>query len=383
MKNSHRSNTRITALLIVTVLISSLLFGTVSAPAFADQADPFEYKLIENGKFVCSLAEYKELLDASERKYKTEVIPDDDSDGGEGSLLVMSSDSKAGILFFFSSDEKPVKDGYDQACIGKFYEADHDVLFDMYADLITILDPSIDKNSLESFLADMEKNASLTSRKQLGSLSFLITGGAEGISLIIIEPAGVEDSAVSPAPAADAGKNADSGTADKEGHYQALISAYRAEEYDKALEEYLNVIGYQYADRYFDLIQAKFCSHFDLTDDELKDLEKKLLSWIDFEDASKALVYDPAMANIYLKGFWKSTGSIVYTLEWENGWYSTLPVVPYSGNFAYIYGGTYWRYSGDDIENSVANFELIPVSETEMDVYCYQTKGTYRLNKVR
>ena len=382
MKNGYHRNARSTALLIVTLLIISLLFGTASASAFADQADPIEKSLIENGKFACSLAEYKELVDASDREYITEIIPDD-SDAGEGSLMILSSDSKTGVLFFFSSDEESVNDGYDQACFGKFIETDHDALFNMYTDLITILDPSIDKSILNSFLVDSEENTSLISHKELGSLSFLITGSGEGTSLIILEPAEVEASAVSPAPAADDGKKTDSGNVDKEAHYQALISAYRAEEYDKAVEEYANVIGYQYADRYFDLIQAKFCSLLELTDDELKDLEKRLLSWIDFEDASKALVYNPAMADIYLKGFWKNTGNVVYTLEWENGWYSTLPVVPYSGNHAYIYGGTCWRYSGDDIENSVANFDLVPVSETQMDVYCYQTKGTYRLNKIR
>ncbi len=174
----------------------------------------------------------------------------------------------------------------------------------------------------------------------------------------------------------------DSVNSEQEEHYQALISAYRAEEYDRALEEYINVTGYQYADRYYDLIRAKFCSYFELTEDEIVQLKKELLSWIDFEDAAHALVTNPDMAEVYLRGFWTSSGNVIYTLEWENGWDTTLPVVPYSGNYAYIYDGTYWRHNGD-VDNSVAQFDLKPVSETAMDVYCYQTKGTYRLNKVR
>ena len=82
----------------------------------------------------------------------------------------------------------------------------------------------------------------------------------------------------------------------------------------------------------------------------------------------------------FLKGYW-STNNGMHTFEMrENGSYTTtIPVVPNSGDTYEIYGDVLRSYFASNPEKKTDEFKINVISESEIEIYAYQTKTNYRL----
>ena len=85
-----------------------------------------------------------------------------------------------------------------------------------------------------------------------------------------------------------------------------------------------------------------------------------------------------------LLGYWTSSNGM-YTFEMkENGAFTTtIPVVPQSGDSGLWDNGVFFRYYSNSPGIKTPNLKFILVSDTDVEIYSYQTKTTYTLHKRR
>jgi len=86
----------------------------------------------------------------------------------------------------------------------------------------------------------------------------------------------------------------------------------------------------------------------------------------------------------YLLGYWTSRNGM-YTFEMKKDWsyYTMVPVVPQCGDTYDLVDGILYQYYARNPSKKTANLKFTAVSDTEMEVYSYQTKDTYTLFKRR
>ncbi len=172
--------------------------------------------------------------------------------------------------------------------------------------------------------------------------------------------------------------------APQEEAYKAMVDAYKAGNYSDSYSYYEQAKGYQDADKYGNLLKARLCYDLKLKDSEIESLEKAIVSDIDFADSKDVLVCNSAIAHYYLHGFWKSSnGMHSYEVKDNGSTSTTVPVVPRTGNYYDIVNGTYWRYFEGKWDERTAVFDFKPISKSTMEIYSYQVKQSYTLNKTR
>ena len=115
--------------------------------------------------------------------------------------------------------------------------------------------------------------------------------------------------------------------------------------------------------------------------DALGDMEsvKESIAAGDFIEApSDEVTYD------FLIGYWSSRNGM-HTLEMkkDHGYITTIPVVPQSGDTYDLFDGVIYKYFANNPGNKTANLKFTKVSDTEIEVYSYQTKTSYTLIKRR
>ena len=86
----------------------------------------------------------------------------------------------------------------------------------------------------------------------------------------------------------------------------------------------------------------------------------------------------------FLEGYWSSrNGMHTFEMKKDHGYITTVPVVPRSGDTYDLIDGVLYKYFASNPGNKTANLKFTKVSDTEIEVYSYQTKTTYTLIKRR
>ena len=86
----------------------------------------------------------------------------------------------------------------------------------------------------------------------------------------------------------------------------------------------------------------------------------------------------------FLIGYWSSrNGMHTFEMKKDYGYITTIPVVPRSGDTYDLIDGVLYKYFASNPGNKTANLKFTKISDTEIEVYSYQTKTTYTLIKRR
>lgn len=85
-----------------------------------------------------------------------------------------------------------------------------------------------------------------------------------------------------------------------------------------------------------------------------------------------------------LIGYWTSnSGKHTFEMKSNGGYVTTIPVVPYCGDSYEMVDGIIYKYFASNPSKVTPNLKITMVSDTEIEVYSYQTKDTYTLYKRR
>ena len=86
----------------------------------------------------------------------------------------------------------------------------------------------------------------------------------------------------------------------------------------------------------------------------------------------------------YLMGYWSSrNGMHTFEMKKDYSYITTVPVVPKCGDTYDLNNGILYQYYANNPSKKTANLRFTAISDTEMEVYSYQTKDTYTLFKRR
>lgn len=86
----------------------------------------------------------------------------------------------------------------------------------------------------------------------------------------------------------------------------------------------------------------------------------------------------------FLEGYWSSrNGMHTFEMKSDHSYVTTIPVVPQSGDTFELVDGVIYKYFASSPGNKTANLKFTKVSDTEIEVYSYQTKTSYTLIKRR
>jgi len=96
------------------------------------------------------------------------------------------------------------------------------------------------------------------------------------------------------------------------------------------------------------------------------------------EAASDDITYD------FLVGYWSSrNGMHTFEMKKDYGYITTVPVVPRSGDAYDLIDGILYKYFMSNPSNKTPNLKFTKISDTEIEVYSYQTQSSYTLIKRR
>ena len=85
-----------------------------------------------------------------------------------------------------------------------------------------------------------------------------------------------------------------------------------------------------------------------------------------------------------LIGYWSSrNGNYTFEMKDNGGYVTTIPVVPRTGDTYDIIDGILYRYFASNPNRMTPNFKFTKISDTEIEVYSYQTEASYTLYKRR
>ena len=152
--------------------------------------------------------------------------------------------------------------------------------------------------------------------------------------------------------------------------YQAMKGAYVNKSYQGCLD-YCKKLG-DYKDTYQYMVAAMAHNWFDYceTVEDVNSLAQLLIQQIDFEDSKDLLVSNIFFAIPYLKGYWSSSnGGITFEMKDDGGYITTVPVVPRAGDTFDLTDGIMYRYFSNNPSKKTPNLQIIPISETEMQIY--------------
>ena len=86
----------------------------------------------------------------------------------------------------------------------------------------------------------------------------------------------------------------------------------------------------------------------------------------------------------FLVGYWSSrNGMHTFEMKKDHGYITTVPVVPRSGDTYDLIDGVIYKFFANNPGNKTANLKFTKISDTEIEVYSYQTKTSYTLIKRR
>ena len=86
----------------------------------------------------------------------------------------------------------------------------------------------------------------------------------------------------------------------------------------------------------------------------------------------------------FLVGYWSSrNGMHTFEMKKDHGYITTVPVVPRSGDTYDLIDGVIYKYFANNPGNKTANLKFTKISDTEIEVYAYQTNTSYTLIKRR
>ena len=86
----------------------------------------------------------------------------------------------------------------------------------------------------------------------------------------------------------------------------------------------------------------------------------------------------------FLEGYWSSrNGMYTFEMKSDHSYATTIPVVPQSGDTFELVDGVIYKYFVSNPGNKTANLKFTKVSDTEIEVYSYQTNTSYTLIKRR
>lgn len=85
-----------------------------------------------------------------------------------------------------------------------------------------------------------------------------------------------------------------------------------------------------------------------------------------------------------LVGYWVSrNGKHTFEMKSNGGYVTTVPVVPKSGDSFYMEDGIIYKYFSNNPSRVTPNLKISMISDTEIEIYSYQTQDTYTLYKRR
>ena len=165
--------------------------------------------------------------------------------------------------------------------------------------------------------------------------------------------------------------------------YLAMKDAYAKGDYTGCLD-FCNRLGdYKDTQKYTVLAMSHKWYDYCETLEDINTLTKALVQIIDFEDAKDLLVCNDYFAECYLKGYWVGPGGGITFEMRDNGYTTTAPVVPQSGNTYEIVDGILYKWFTDNPSRRTPNYQFIPISDKEFYIYSFQTDLYYPLNKIR
>ena len=86
----------------------------------------------------------------------------------------------------------------------------------------------------------------------------------------------------------------------------------------------------------------------------------------------------------FLKGYWSSrNGMHTFEMKSDHSYVTTVPVVPHCGDTYTLDNGVIRSYYASNPSQKTDNLKITVVSDTEIEVYSYQTKTSYTLIKRR
>lgn len=86
----------------------------------------------------------------------------------------------------------------------------------------------------------------------------------------------------------------------------------------------------------------------------------------------------------FLVGYWSSrNGMHTFEMKKDYGYITTVPVVPRSGDAYDLIDGILYKYFMSNPSNKTPNLKFTKISDTEIEVYSYQTNTSYTLIKRR
>ena len=86
----------------------------------------------------------------------------------------------------------------------------------------------------------------------------------------------------------------------------------------------------------------------------------------------------------FLIGYWSSrNGMHTFEMKKDYGYITTVPVVPRSGDAYDLIDGILYKFFMSDPSNKTPNLKFTKISDTEIEVYSYQTNTSYTLIKRR
>ena len=92
---------------------------------------------------------------------------------------------------------------------------------------------------------------------------------------------------------------------------------------------------------------------------------------------------EPVTAS-FLVGYWSSrNGMHTFEMKKDYGYITTVPVVPRSGDAYDLIDGILYKYFMSNPSNKTPNLKFTKISDTEIEVYSYQTNTSYTLIKRR
>jgi len=112
--------------------------------------------------------------------------------------------------------------------------------------------------------------------------------------------------------------------------------------------------------------------------DDMESEKENIAAGNFIEAPSDEVTYD------FLIGYWSSrNGMHTFEMKKDHGYITTVPVVPRSGDTYDLIDGVIYKYFANSPGNKTANLKFTKISETEIEVYSYQTKTSYTLIKRR
>jgi len=86
----------------------------------------------------------------------------------------------------------------------------------------------------------------------------------------------------------------------------------------------------------------------------------------------------------FLEGYWSSrNGMHTFEMKKDHSYITTVPVVPHCGDTYELVNGVIRSYYASNPSQKTDNLKITVVSDTEIEIYSYQTKTTYTLIKRR